>query len=130
MKKVTGIGGVFFKSDDPEKLKEWYGKNLGFEITSYGSSFLWRSLESEEGQAQARTEWSPFKADTNYFEPSKHDYMINYRVENLDDLLAELKEAGVEVLGGPEKYEYGSFAWIMDPEGRKIELWEPIDGGF
>lgn len=130
MKRVTGIGGIFFKSEDPDKIKEWYKKHLGFDTTPWGYSFLWKELDKQDTEAPARTEWSPMKKDTTYFAPSEKQFMINYRVENLVELLKTLKEEGVQVVGEIEEYPYGKFGWIIDPEGNKIELWEPVDQGF
>ena len=127
-KKVTGIGGIFFKSENPEKIKEWYSRHLGLVTNEYGSVFEFRSTDAPEKKGYLN--WSPFKKDTTYIEPSTKEFMINYRVENLEELLVELKEADVQVLGEMEVYEYGKFAHIMDPEGNKIELWEPVDSVF
>lgn len=124
--RVTGIGGVFFKSKDPKASKEWYNKHLGFNTDDYGMTFRWKNEENEE----CTTQWSPFKEDTMYFEPSKKEFMFNYRVENLVELLKTLKEEGVTVVGKMEEYSYGKFGWILDNEGNKIELWEPINGVF
>jgi len=129
-KRVTGIGGVFFKTEDPKKMKEWYGKHLGFPITEWGCSFEWRDLNNPNAKHPATTTWSPFKSNTDYFQPSEKPYMFNYRVENLRELLAVLKEEGVTIVGEVQEFPYGKFGWIMDPEGNKIELWEPIDDGF
>lgn len=129
-KRVTGIGGVFFKTEDPKKLKEWYGKHLGLPIDEYGASFKWIDPEHPDAKVPALTAWSPFKTDTTYFKPSDKPYMFNYRVENLVELLKVLKEEGVEIVGEMQEFSYGKFGWIMDPEGNKIELWEPIDDGF
>lgn len=129
-KRVTGIGGIFFKSEDPKKIKEWYGKHLGFKISDYGSTFQWKDLNDLDAKVPARTEWSPFEKQTTYFGPSEKPFMINYRVENLVELLNELRKEGVTVVGEMEEYPYGKFGWIMDPEGNKIELWEPKDDGF
>lgn len=125
-KRVTGIGGLFFKTEDPGKLKEWYKKYLGFNVDDWGCTFWWND---KNGQA-ASTQWSPFKNDTTYFSPSKKEYMFNYRVENLEDLIGNLKEEGVTIVGEIESYDYGKFGWILDPDGNKIELWEPIDKAF
>ena len=125
-KRVTGIGGLFFKTEDPVKLKAWYKTHLGFNTDDYGCTFWWK----ENNNKAASTQWSPFKNDTTYFSPSKKDFMFNYRVENLVDLLAKLKNEGVTIVGEMEIYEYGKFGWILDPEGNKIELWEPIDSAF
>lgn len=125
MKRVTGLGGIFFKCEDPEKMKEWYRNHLGIESDQYGGKFVWRDHENPE--KEAITAWSPFAKDSDYYAPSTKEYMFNYRVENLEGLLKVLKEEGVEVVGEMESYSYGKFGWIMDPEGRKIELWEPVD---
>ena len=126
LKRVTGIGGLFFKTEDPAKLKEWYKTHLGFNVDDYGCTFWWKDNKNKP----ASTQWSPFKNDTTYFSPSKKDFMFNYRVENLVDLLTKLKDEGVTIVGEIEEYEYGKFGWILDPEGNKIELWEPIDSAF
>jgi predicted enzyme related to lactoylglutathione lyase len=123
MKRVTGIGGLFFKTKDPAKIKEWYSRHLGIPADKYGASFEWRT---EEGK-KAATVWSPFSEASEYFNPSEKPFMFNYRVENLEELLKVLKEEGVTVVGNMETYDYGKFGWVMDPEGNKIELWEPID---
>ena len=125
-KRVTGIGGLFFKSDDPEASKAWYKKHLGFNTDDYGCTFWWKD---EQGK-KASTQWSPFKKDSEYFEPSKKEFMFNYRVENLSSLIETLKKEGVTVVGGIDEYDYGKFAWILDNEGNKIELWEPVDSAF
>lgn len=130
MKRVTGLGGVFFKTPDPKKMKEWYGKHLGLPVDEYGASFRWIDINDKAAKVPALTAWSPFKDDTTYFAPSEKPYMFNYRVENLVDLLKVLKEEGVQVVGEVEEFPYGKFAWIMDPDGNKIELWEPKDDGF
>jgi predicted enzyme related to lactoylglutathione lyase len=124
--RVTGIGGLFFKSDDPKASKEWYQKHLGFNTDEYGSTFWWKDKEN----ADCSTQWSPFAKKTDYFEPSKKDFMFNYRVENLVDLLSELKREGVTIVGEMQEFEYGKFGWILDNEGNKIELWEPVDSAF
>lgn len=128
MKKVTGIGGIFFKCENPDTMKEWYRQNLGLKTNEYGALFEFRRTEKPEEKGYLQ--WSPFKNDTDYFEPSKKEFMINYRVENLEKLLEELKNAGVQIVGEMESYEYGKFAHIIDPEGNKIELWEPVDRVF
>ncbi|UOB16178.1 VOC family protein [Abyssalbus ytuae] len=124
-KRVTGIGGFFFKSKNPAEIKEWYKKHLGLPVDKYGCTFTWR--KDENPNEKALTQWSPFKEDTDYFEPSKKQFMMNFRVENLEQLLKTLKEEGVTIIGKTEEYSYGKFGWIIDPEGNKIELWEPID---
>jgi len=124
MKKVTGIGGIFFKCKDTKKMTEWYQKHLGLNTNEYGASFEW--FESPDSSKKAQTQWSPFAQETNYFEPSKKDFMINYRVENLEALVTELKQEGVTILDTIETYDFGKFVHIMDIEGNKIELWEPL----
>lgn len=124
MKRVTGIGGIFFKSRDPESLARWYEEHLGVEPKPDGYvTFDWR--EAEDPERRGYTVWTPFAKDTRYFEPSTADFMINYRVDDLQALLQILREEGVEVDDRVEEYEYGKFGWIMDPEGNRIELWEP-----
>jgi predicted enzyme related to lactoylglutathione lyase len=125
-KRVIGLGGVFFKSKDPAKTKQWYQDHLGIESDTYGSKFLWKSA-NDEVEGTKITAWSPMAQDTDYYEPSKREFMINYRVHDLEGLLKDLKEEGVEIAGEMQTYEYGKFAWIMDPDGTKVELWEPID---
>ena len=125
-KRVTGLGGFFFRANDPENIKKWYGQHLGLPIDDYGCSFWWKDKEGKEGS----THWGPMKEDTSYFDPSNKQFMMNFRVENLEELLAVLREEGVDIVGDLETYEYGKFCWIMDPEGNKIELWEPVDKGL
>ena len=124
-KRVTGIGGFFFKSQNPKDLKEWYKNHLGLPVDAYGCSFIWR--KEEPPHEKALTQWSPFESNTKYFDPSEKPFMMNFRVENLERLLELLKEEGVSIIGDTEEYSYGKFAWILDPEGNKIELWEPKD---
>ncbi|MDO6812688.1 VOC family protein [Tenacibaculum soleae] len=124
--KVLGIGGVFFKTEDTAKTKDWYKENLGFTTDDWGTTFWWKDNDGKK----ASTQWSPFANDTKYFEPSKKDFMFNYRVENLKELLEELKQKGVTVLDKVEEYDYGKFGWIIDLDGNKIELWEPNDAAF
>ena len=123
MKRVIGIGGVFFKANDPEKLRAWYQQHLGLAFDSYGS-VVFVCPDEEEKRKSAQTVWSLFPSDTKYFDPGKASFMINYRVENLALLLEQLRSEGVEVDERMEEYEYGRFGWIMDPEGNRIELWE------
>lgn len=122
-KKVTGIGGIFFKSKNPETTKQWYAQHLGLKVDNYGSTFWWKDQNGKD----CLTQWSPFKSDTDYFDPSSQPFMVNYRVENLTELLTELKNAGIKQVGEIQEFDYGKFAWIMDPDGHKIELWEPVD---
>lgn len=125
MKRVTGIGGIFFKSKDPESSKKWYEKHLGIKSDQYGGAFIWRDYKEPENIGY--TAWGPFPDSTKYFQPSKKSFMFNYRVENLEALMKVLEKEGVEIVGEIETYDYGKFGWIMDPEGNKIELWEPVD---
>ena len=123
IKKVTGIGGIFFKCKDPKKMREWYKTNLGFEIDDYGTNFQW--WECADSTKKGTTQWSPFPEQTKYFAPSTKDFMINYRVQNLAYLVSELKKGGVTIVDTIETYNYGKFVHIMDVEGNKIDLWEP-----
>lgn len=123
IKRVTGLGGFFFKSENPEKIRNWYKDHLGIAANEYGCTFRWKDEEGKDGA----THWSPFDAKTKYFQPSEKQFMINYRVDNLEALLVTLKEEGVTVVGEMEDSDFGKFGWILDPEGNKIELWEPID---
>lgn len=126
--KVTGIGGIFFKSKSPMKLMEWYGKNLGLAIDGYGSPFEFRNGVNPDEINYLR--WSPFNEKTDYFKPSKKEFLINYRVQNIEKLVEKLKKNKVEILDEISKFEYGKFVHIMDIEGNKIELWEPVDSYF
>ena len=126
LNRVTGIGGLFFKTEQPDKLKDWYKKHLGFNTDNWGCTFWWKDNNGKP----ASTQWSPFKNDTTYFKPSEKEFMFNYRVDNLSELLEILEEEGVQIVGKMEEYEYGKFGWIVDPDGNKIELWEPIDSAF
>ena len=127
-KRVTGIGGIFFKSKDPSQIKDWYQQHLGFNTDQYGTCFEWRQADDET--KKGFSQWSPFKDSTEYFKPSEKEFMINYRVEDLEWLVKKLKEEGVTVLDEIESYDYGKFVHILDPEGNKIELWEPVDDIF
>lgn len=124
-KKVTGIGGIFFKCKDPKKMREWYQTHLGLNTNQYGAVFEWR--QGNDSSKKGFTNWSPFKETTNYFEPSTKDFMINYRVENLEALVEQLKKDGVTITDTIQAVEYGKFVHIMDIEGSKVELWEPND---
>ena len=126
--KVTGIGGIFFFSDNPKETREWYQQNLGIETTEYGSSF--ESRNANDPDEINYLQWSPFKKGSEYFVPSKKEFMINYRVQNIEGLVKKLKGNGVTVLDEIESFDYGKFVHIMDAEGNKIELWEPIDKVF
>ncbi|MBI9069660.1 MAG: VOC family protein [Salinivirgaceae bacterium] len=126
--KVTGIGGIFFRSKDPAASKEWYGKNLGLAITEYGSPFEFRNANRPDEINYLN--WSPFDEKTDYFDPSEKEFMINYRVQNIEGLVKKLKTNGVTIVDKIETYEYGKFVHIMDLEGNKIELWKPIDSVF
>ena len=126
--KVTGIGGIFFFSENPEKTKEWYAENLGLEVNQWGSSFEFRNANRPDEINYLQ--WSPFKQGSEYFAPSKKEFMVNYRVQNIEGLVSKLKENGVTILDSIETYDYGKFVHIMDAEGNKIELWEPIDSVF
>ncbi|WP_333599141.1 VOC family protein [Flavobacterium sp.] len=123
LKRVTGLGGFFFKSEDPKAIRDWYATHLGIPVNDYGWTFRWKDQDGND----AATQWSPFEANTKYFAPSEKPFMINYRVHDLEALLAALKEEGVTIVGEMESHSYGKFGWILDPEGNKIELWEPTD---
>lgn len=125
---MTGIGGIFFKSNSPKEIKDWYSKHLGLNCNEYGSLFEFRDGENPEKKAYLN--WSPMEESTSYFEPSKKQFMINYRVEDIEGLVEELKREGVQILDEIATYEYGKFVHIMDPEGNNIELWEPADESF
>lgn len=126
--KVTGIGGIFFKSKDAKKSREWYGEHLGLATTPYGSSFEFRNANRPEEINYLS--WSPFEDSTDYFAPSEKEFMINYRVQNIEGLVKQFKEKGITVCDEITEYDYGKFVHIMDPEGNKIELWEPKDHVF
>jgi predicted enzyme related to lactoylglutathione lyase len=125
MKRVTGIGGIFFKCKDPKKIKEWYKTHLGLNINQYGTVFEWR--QATDSTKKGFTQWSPFRDSTHYFDPSEKDFMINYRVADLEGLVAELKKEGVTVVDTIESVSYGKFVHILDAERNKVELWEPND---
>lgn len=126
--KVTGIGGIFFFSENPDQIKEWYSKNLGLEVNPYGSTFEFRNAHRPQEINYAQ--WSPFEKGSAYFSPSKKEFMINYRVQNIEALVEKLKDNGVKILDEIESFDYGKFVHIMDDEGNKIELWEPVDHVF
>ncbi len=120
MAKVIGLGGIFFKSRDPKALSAWYQKHLGMDISEWGGAIF-----AENEQRPGYSLWSPFKQDTQYFHPGDKPFMINLRVDDLDGLLAQLRGQGVHVCEKVEDGEYGKFGWVIDPEGTKIELWQP-----
>jgi predicted enzyme related to lactoylglutathione lyase len=123
--KVTGIGGIFFRSKNPEETRDWYGNNLGLAINDFGSPFEFRNANRPEEINYLN--WNPFEEGTDYFAPSEKEFMINYRVQNIEGLVRKLKENGVTIVDKIVEFEYGKFVHIMDPEGNKIELWEPVD---
>ena len=125
--KATGVGGIFFFSEDPKKTNEWYSSNLGLEANAYGVSFESRNINRPE---EINTlQWCLFKKGSEHFAPSKKEFMINYTVQNIEGLVEKLKKNGVTIVDDIASYDYGKFVHIMDPEGNKIELWEPIDNG-
>lgn len=125
MKRVTSIGGIFFKCKEPKKMREWYKTHLGLNTNQYGTVFEWR--QATDSSKKGFSQWSPFGEKTKYFEPSTKDFMINYRVENLEALVEELKKEGVTITDTIQTFDYGKFVHIMDMEENKIELWEPND---
>ena len=120
MAKVLGVGGIFFKSPDPKKLFEWYTKWLGMELTDWGIAY-----EAKDMPANAQTVWNAFDAKTDYFDPSPKGFMFNLIVDNVEEAIKQVKEGGAEIVGEIQKADYGSFGWFMDPDGNKVELWEP-----
>jgi len=125
LKKVTGIGGIFFKCKDPKQLREWYQQNLGLQTNQYGAVFEWR--QGADTTKKGFTQWSPFSEKTSYFQPSPKDFMINYRVDNLNALVEQLRRDHVTILDSIEVVDYGKFVHILDVEGNKVELWEAND---
>jgi len=121
MAKVLGVGGVFFKSPDPKRLYDWYAQWLGMEFEDWGIAYFPKDMPPN-----AQTVWSAFPAETKYFEPSTKDFMFNLIVDNLEEALKQVREGGAEAIGNIEKLEYGLFGWFVDPDGNKVELWEPI----
>ncbi len=128
MKKVTGIGGIFFKCKEPEKVKMWYAKHLGLNVDQYGTSFEWR--QAKDPTQKGFLQWSPFNQTTEYFHPSDQNFMINYRVDDLRSLLKTLRASGVVILDEIEETEYGKFVHVLDLENNKVQLWEPIDDAY
>ena len=126
--RVTGIGGIFFYSKNPKEANEWYGKNLGLAIDEWGSPFEFRNANRPDEINYLR--WSPFDETTDYFKPSEKQFMVNYRVNNMEGLVKKLRENGVTIVDEIQEFEYGKFIHIMDNEGNKIELWEPVDSVF
>jgi len=123
MAKVTGIGGVFFKAHNHKELAEWYKKHLGLNLEPWGGAIL--KWPEDTANDKGLTVWHTASEDTQWFSPSQSSFMINYRIDNMDEMLVQLKAGNIEIVKGPEYHENGSFAWIMDPAGNKIELWEP-----
>lgn len=123
--RVTGIGGVFIVSENPKETYKWYQQNMGFEVDQYGSVFEFRNANNPDEVNYLS--WGVFKQNSQYLSPSKKEFMINYRVQNIDGLIREMRKNGVTVLDTIETYDYGKFVHIMDPDGNKIELWEPVD---
>lgn len=125
MRRVTGIGGVFFKAKDPKALSEWYRVHLGVPVQAWGgAAFQW----ADDANGSGTTAWNLFKEDTSYFAPSTASFMVNYRVEDLHALLAALRAEGCKVEDKVDESEYGKFGWVIDPEGNKVELWQPPEG--
>ncbi|NNV57971.1 VOC family protein [Limnovirga soli] len=125
LKRVTGIGGIFFKCKDPKQMREWYQTHLGIQTNQYGAVFEWR--QGADSSQKGFTQWSPFKESTKYFAPSTKDFMINYRVDNLEALVEQLKKENVTITDSIESFDYGKFVHILDMEQNKIELWQPND---
>jgi predicted enzyme related to lactoylglutathione lyase len=127
MEKVTGIGGIFFKAKEPKVLGQWYAQNLGIDVQSWGgATFEWR--DATDPERPGSTAWSLFSMDTKYLDPSTAPFMVNYRVADLDAMLAQLRAAGVQVDEKVDESEYGRFGWAMDPDGNRFELWQPPEG--
>jgi predicted enzyme related to lactoylglutathione lyase len=120
MAKVLGVGGIFFRSPDPKRLYEWYAKWLGMNLEEWGTMYV-----PKDYPPNSQTVWSAFDAETKYFDPSEKGFMFNLIVDNVGEALEQVKEGGAEIVGNIEKMEYGSFGWFMDPDGNKVELWEP-----
>jgi predicted enzyme related to lactoylglutathione lyase len=120
MAKVLGVGGIFFKSPDPKKLFEWYTKWLGMGLTEWGIAY-----DPKDMPANGQTVWNAFDAKTDYFDPSEKGFMFNLIVDDVEEAIKQVKEGGAEIVGEVQKFDYGSFGWFMDPDGNKVELWEP-----
>lgn len=125
MAAVTGVGGIFFKCEDPEGLAAWYKEYLGFDIGDWPGAIF--PIGGEQGP-QPHIVWSPFKDDTDYFKPSQAGFMINFRVDDVEGVLDKARKGGAEIVGGIDEYSYGRFGWFIDPAGVKIELWQPLEG--
>jgi predicted enzyme related to lactoylglutathione lyase len=121
MAKVLGVGGIFFKSPDPKRLYEWYARWLGMTLEEWGTMYV-----PKDYPPNSQTVWSAFDSSTKYFDPSEKGFMFNLIVDDLEAALNQVKEGGAELVGEVEKMEYGSFGWFIDPDGNKVELWEPI----
>ncbi len=127
MRRVTGIGGIFFKARDPDTLREWYRRHLGIDVAEWGgAAFHWHDGRHPDGSGT--TVWSIFEATTDYFSPGGASFMINYRVEDLEALLTALRAEGCDVDDRIDRSEQGAFGWVIDPEGNRIELWQPAEG--
>jgi predicted enzyme related to lactoylglutathione lyase len=127
MKRVTGIGGIFFSAKDPVALRAWYERHLGIDVQSWGgAAFPW--TDAEGNATNGTTAWSIDPGDGKHFAPSKSTFMVNYRVADLTALLQSLRDEGCDVLDATDDSEYGKFGWVMDPEGNKVELWQPPEG--
>jgi len=124
MAKVTGIGGVFFKTQNPKELAEWYKQYLGLDLESWGGAIL--RWPNDQATDKGTTVWSVASNDTKWFSPSESSFMINYRIDNMEEMLTQLKTGNITIVKGPEYHENGIFTWIMDPAGNKLELWEPM----
>ena len=127
MAKVLGLGGVFFLCKDVDATREWYGRVLGIEINDYGGADFSHAESAGVFPQGAKTVWAPFKGESDYFKPSDSPFMMNLLVDDLAGILARIKEQGVPLAQDPTEESYGKFAWVMDPDGRKVELWEPIE---
>ena len=127
MAKVVGLGGLFFLCRDVDATRAWYKRGLGVQIDEYGGASFSQADAAARFPQGARTIWAPFKAGSDYFKPSDSDFMMNLMVDDLDAMIEQIKAEGVEMEGEPMTESYGKFAWIMDPDGRKVELWEPIE---
>lgn len=127
MKRVTGIGGIFFKAKDPIELREWYKKHLGIDVQEWGGAvFAW--ADEAGNPTRGSTVWSVFAADSDYFAPGTASFMVNYRVADLAALLEALRQEGCQVIEKMQASEFGKFGWVVDPEGNKVELWQPPEG--